>query len=58
MRSGETLLTYKEKSWAYTKWCEGYTHQQIADALNVCPKTISRAINGKPRIRPILRYEE
>lgn len=26
-------LTHKEIEWAYQKWCEGYTQQQIADAL-------------------------
>ena len=51
-------LTHKETEWAYQKWCEGYTQQQIADALFVCEKTIRRAINERPRIRPILKYEE
>ena len=51
-------LTPKEIEWAYQKWCEGYTQQQIADALIVCEKTIRRAINERPRIRPILKYEE
>lgn len=51
-------LTKKQCTWAYTKWCEGYTQIQIAEALNVCTKTIQRIINGKPRIRPILKYEE
>lgn len=54
----EKVLTHKEIEWAYTKWCEGYTQQQIAAALYVCEKTIRRAINGRPRIRPILKYEE
>lgn len=54
----EKVLTLRQQIWAYARWCDGYTYQQIADALNVCPKTIQRAINGKPRIRPILRYEE
>ena len=49
-------LTPKEIEWAYQKWCEGYTQQQIADALFVCEKTIRRAINERPRIRPILKY--
>ena len=51
-------LTHKEIEWAYKKLCEGYTQQQIADALFVCEKTIRRAINERPRIRPILKYEE
>lgn len=55
---GEGLLTRKQKEWAYTKWCEGYTLVQIGDALGVCYKTIVRAINGRPRIRPLLFYNE
>ena len=53
-----SALSDKQKEWAYTKWCEGYTQDQIADALYVCSRTIKRAINGRPRIRPILKYEE
>lgn len=51
-------LTPKEIKWAYQKWCEGYTQQQIADALFVDERTIRRMINSRPRIRPILKYEE
>jgi hypothetical protein len=54
----ERALSFKQIEWAYTKWCEGYTLQQIADALYVCKQTVRRAINGRPRIRPILKYEE
>ena len=54
----ESALSLKQKEWAYTKWCEGYTLEQIGDALYVCAKTVRRAINGRPRIRPILKYEE
>ena len=53
-----TLLSHKQKEWAYARWCEGYTYYQIADALNVCTKTIMRAIGHRPRIRPILEYKE
>lgn len=52
----ETLLTQQEKEWAYTKWCEGYTQNQIADALYCCTKTVARAMKGKPRVRPVLIY--
>ena len=52
------LLSHKEREWAYTKWCEGYTQIQIAEALNVSYKTVQRALAGKPRIRPILEYKE
>ena len=53
-----TVLTHTQKEWACTKWCEGYTRLQIAIALNVCEKTVQRALHGRPRIRPILRYTE
>lgn len=52
------ILSRKQIEWAYTKWCEGYTQKQIADALFVCSKTVSRALKGKPRIRPILTYTD
>jgi len=51
-------LTRKQKDWAYDKWCEGYPQEDIAAALDVCSKTIRRAINGRPRIRPVLEYKE
>jgi DNA-directed RNA polymerase specialized sigma24 family protein len=51
-------LTRKQKKWAYDKWCEGYPQEDIAAALDVCSKTIRRAINGRPRIRPVLEYKE
>jgi transcriptional regulator with XRE-family HTH domain len=54
----EKILTDKQIEWAYTRWCEGYTLEQIGVALCVCSKTVRRAINGRPRIRPILKYEE
>ncbi len=54
----EPALSHKQIEWAYTKWCEGYTLEQIGDALYVCAKTVRRAIGGRPRIRPILKYEE
>lgn len=52
------VLNHKQREWAYRKWCEGHTIRQIADALFVCTKTVIRAIDGRPRIRPILKYEE
>ena len=57
MLKGERILTHKQKEWAYEKWCLGYTYYQIADALNCCTKTVQRAMSGRPRIRPILRYD-
>ena len=55
---GQGKLTRNKKEWAYTKWCEGYTLEQIAQALHVCSKTIQRVIGDRPRIRPVLVYEE
>lgn len=54
----ERVLTHKQREWAYTKWCEGYTLEQIAEAFGVNEKTVRRAINGRPKIRPILVYKE
>lgn len=51
-------LNPEQIEWAYQKWCEGYTQHQIADALFVDERTIRRMINSRPRIRPILKYEE
>ena len=51
------ILNRKEIEWAYSKWCEGYTQSQIAEALNVCSKTIQRAIGSMERIRPVLVYD-
>lgn len=50
-------LNRKQAEWAYTKWCEGYALLQIAEAFDCCDKTIVRAINGRPRIRPLLHYD-
>ena len=51
-------LDNKQREWAYTKWCEGRTQLEIAMALNVCTKTVNRAIGSRPRIRPVLEYKE
>ena len=55
---GGGTLTAKEKEWAYKQWCIGYTQIQIAQALYVCDKTITRALKDRPRIRPVLVYKE
>ena len=52
------MLSHKEVEWAYDQWCNGHTRLQIALALNVCEKTIQRALHGRPRLRPVLIYEE
>lgn len=53
----QNILSKDEIEWAYSKWCEGCTYQQIAEALFVCEKTIERALKGRPRIRPVLVYD-
>lgn len=50
-------LNDEQKKWAYDMWCIGYTQMQIADALYVCEMTVRRALKGKQRIRPQLKYE-
>lgn len=52
-----SALDNKQKEWAYQMWCVGYTQLQIAEALNVCEMTVRRALKGRERIRPILKYE-
>lgn len=48
------VLTPAEVEWAYKKWCEGYTQQQLADVLHVHTDTLRRYFNGRPRVRPAL----
>lgn len=58
-RGRPPVLSEEEISWAYEKWCEGYTHQQIAEALYVDRRTIGKALKDKPKIprkRPKLVY--
>ena len=54
----KSLLDWKQKEWAYDQWCNGKTQEQIADALNVSIKTVSRALHGRPKIKPVLMYTE
>ena len=52
------LLNIKKCEWAYKKWCEGYTYDQIAFALGCSQGTVYNALRGKKRKRPVLKYEE
>ena len=52
------VLDWRQKEWAYDQWCNGKTQEQIADALNVSIKTVSRALHGRPKIKPVLMYPE
>ena len=50
-------MSPEKTKWAYEKWCEGYTYEQISEALYCCPLTVKRALKGKKRERPKLYYE-
>lgn len=54
------VLSQKQISWAYEKYCEGYTLEQISSALYICKRTIMRAFkrNGLTRVRPVLVVPE
>lgn len=50
------VLSESDIAWAYVKWCGGYTQEEIAAALNVSVKTLTRAFerrNLKKRKLPI-----
>ncbi len=53
-----SILSHKQREWAYARWCEGRTQAEIADALNVSIKTVNRALSGRVRIKSVLVYEE
>ena len=54
----DKLLTHAQCEWAYEKWCEGYTMEEIADCFQCSPRTISRtAIHGRPKIKKLLKYD-
>ena len=52
------VLTPAQVEWAYEKWCLGYTLAQIAEALHVSSRTVSREFEllCRPRVRPKLIY--
>lgn len=52
----EPFLNQKKKAWAYARWCEGSTQDQIAEALGTGIKTVQRYLSTKERVRPILTY--
>ncbi len=49
-------INQEEKRWAYDRWCEGYTYNQIAEALGVSSGQVDAQLRNLPRIRPILHY--
>ena len=52
------LLSWNEKEWAYEQWCNGRTQTEIAEALHCSVKTITRALHGRPKIKPVLHYRK
>lgn len=54
------VLTEKQLKWAYTKWCEGYSVLEIAEALYIDSSTLYRIFRqrGMIRIRIPLEYKE
>ena len=53
---GGSILTWQQKEWAYDKWCEGYKKEDIAAALFVSPKTITKAMRGRVKVKKPLVY--
>ena len=50
-------LTKEQEEWAYAKWCMGYSHEEIANALFVSTKTIDRTLQNKVKVKPTLTCE-
>jgi len=55
----KTILSSEEVKWAATKWNNGYTIDEIAEALYVCTRTVRRALKiyGYNKVKPILEYK-
>lgn len=51
------VLTKEQEEWAYDKWCVGYSHEEIAIALFVSPKTIDKTLCNKIKVKPTLICE-
>lgn len=45
--ANKAILTSEQKEWAYRKWCEGYTKNQIASALFVSTKRLIELLKVK-----------
>ena len=58
MRERATIYNQAQKEWAYKKWCEGYTTAEIGKALYMSKDTIRRMIDGRPKVKPPLKYNE
>jgi IS30 family transposase len=56
----DRILDDKMIAWAAARWCEGYPVVEIAAALNVCDKTVQRALKrgGYHKVRaPLKEYK-
>lgn len=42
---GNRALTYEQVKWAHEKWCNGYTLEEIGEALNCSLKTVRRSFD-------------
>lgn len=56
-RGSHGFLSEHQKAWAYEQYCNGYTLNEIAEALYVSYCTIHHAIAGRPRIKKPLHYD-
>lgn len=64
MNRDSRALNYKQTEWAYKKWCDRYTLEEIGDALNCDHKTVRRSfgyygfnIEGRKRKKGVLVYD-
>ena len=56
-QGNKCTLSDRQKAWAYEQYCNGYTLNEIAEALFVSYCTIYNAIAGRPRIKKPLHYD-
>ena len=56
-RGNKCALSDHQKAWAYEQYCNGYTMNEIAEALFVSYGTVFNAIAGRPRIKKPLYYD-
>lgn len=50
-------LTREQEQWAYQKWCDGYSREEIARALYVSAKPIHECLRGKKKVKKPLVCE-
>lgn len=52
--TSSTCLSQAQISWAYDKWCAGYSLKEIASKLYVSESTVSRCLRGRKKAMPPL----